>query len=197
MRDPLQVYSYNQFKKTQKKSHKDKDKDKDKSHATDLTVNTANQNIENPEVKEEPLEIFCRFVQIPMSYYASESEKIGIDMIIKSPPDGDELDSPSLLMSDINDLELTLQELLEKLQRVERYVRQIQEGTIEGDESLGWLIGEALSSVPTISPSKFEKMLSNRLQDLLMIVYLGKLSRAQLTIADKINQVLHTIQGPQ
>jgi len=126
-----------------------------------------------------------------------ESEKIGIDMIIKSPPDGDELDSPSLLMSDINDLELTLQELLEKLQRVERYVRQIQEGTIEGDESLGWLIGEALSSVPTISPSKFEKMLSNRLQDLLMIVYLGKLSRAQLTIADKINQVLHTIQGPQ
>ncbi len=53
------------------------------------------------------------------------------------------------------------------------------------------MIGDALCSVPNIEPSEFEDMLNERLQDMLVLVYLGKLTRAQLSIADKINQILH------
>merc|ERR1719350_477981 len=49
-----------------------------------------------------------------------------------------------------------------------------------------------------LSPQKFESMLSNRLQDFLMMVYLGKMTKTQLVIADKINKILpSTVPGQE
>lgn len=145
---------------------------------------------------EKPFPIFYRFKEITTTYSASESEKIGLDMIIESPPEGTSLDSPSMLMNDTNHLETVLQSLLGNIESVEDYVHQVINGQIEGDQCLGWLIGDALSSVPNLSPQKFEQMLSNQLQDFLMMVYLGKMTKAQLVIADKINKVLpSTVPG--
>lgn len=145
---------------------------------------------------EKPYPIFYRFKEVTTSYLASESEKIGLDMIIESPPEGNALDSPSMLMNDTNHLESVLQLLLQNLEQVENYVHQVINGEIDGNESIGWLIGDALSSVPNLSPSKFEQMISNRLQDFLMMVYLGKMTKAQLVIADKINKILpSTVPG--
>eukprot|EP01084_Bolivina_argentea_P171481 297085_1 len=145
---------------------------------------------------EKPFAILYRFKEIQLVYRASESERIGLDMIIESPPEGNALDSPSLLMNDTNHLETVLQSLLQNLEQVEQYVHMVINGEVEGDESLGWLIGDTLSSVPSLSPQKFEEMMSNRLQDFLMMAYLGKMTKAQLIIADKINKVLpSTVPG--
>jgi len=147
---------------------------------------------------EAPFPIFYRFKEIITNYTATESEKIGLDMIIESPPEETALDSPSMLMNDTNHLETVLQALLQNLEEVEHYVYQVINGNINGDESIGWLIGDALSSVPNLSPTKFEQMLSNRLQDFLMMVYLGKMTKAHLVIADKINKILpSTVPGYQ
>merc|ERR1712083_73231 len=142
--------------------------------------------------------IFSRFVEIAVDYKASESEMIGLDMIIESPPDGQALDSPAMLMNDTNHLETVLQSLLQNIDDIKNYVNNVIEGKTTGDESLGWLIGDALSSVPMLSPQKFEHMLSNRLQDFLMMVYLGKMTKTQLVIADKINKILpSTVPGQE
>eukprot|EP00483_Globobulimina_turgida_P000582 UN00582 len=117
-------------------------------------------------------------------------------MIIESPPEGNTLDSPSLLMNDTNHLESVLQNLLQNLETVQQYVHSVVNGEVDGNQSVGWLIGDALSSVPNLSPANFEQMISNRLQDFLMMVYLGKMTKAQFVIADKINKVLpSTVPG--
>ena len=147
------------------------------------------------EVVEKPYPIFHRFKEVTTEYLASESEKIGLDMIIESPPEGNALDSPSMLMNDTNHLENVLQILLQNLEQVENYVHGVINGQT-ADENIGWLIGDALSSIPNLSPTKFEGMISNKLQDFLMMVYLGKMTKAQLQMADKINKILpSTVPG--
>lgn len=156
----------------------------------------AKEDVEEPlEEKEKPYPIFHRFKEITTEYLASESEKIGLDMIIESPPQGNALDSPSMLMNDTNHLENVLQILLQNLEQVENYVHAVINGA-SGDENIGWMIGDALSSIPNLSPSKFESMISAKLQDFLMMVYLGKMTKAQLQMADKINKILpSTVPG--
>ena len=172
--------------KSQQKESKEKEKEKEK----------ANEKEEELEKVDEPYPIFHRFKEIKTEYLASESEKIGLDMIIESPPEGNALDSPSMLMNDTNHLENLLQILLQNLDQIEYYVHGVIDGQYVGDENIGWLIGDALSSVPNLSPAKFESMISNRLQDFLMMVYLGKMTKAQLVMADKINKVLpSTVPG--
>ncbi len=81
-------------------------------------------------------------------------------MILNSRPfvDEDELAAPAPLMSDMEDLQDQLEDVVDKLKTVGDYVRRVTGKQIEGDESIGWKIGEALSSVPNIEPSEFEDM---------------------------------------
>merc|ERR1712224_446211 len=86
------------------------------------------------EPMDEPTAIFSRFVEVAVEYMASESEMIGLDMIIESPPDGQELDSPAMLMNDTNHLEIVLQSLLQNIDDIEKYVRMVVDGKRQGDE---------------------------------------------------------------
>lgn len=211
---PLQQIEYETFLKAKKQRdrgqnqansgkgrRKKRRKNKNPNKSEESTKSSSPQKeqemaLEPLEEIEKPYPIFYRFKQIISNYYAMESERIGLDMIINSEPEGTALDAPSMLMNDTNHLESVLQALLNNLEEVEHYVLQVTSGQIEGDEALGWLIGDALNSVPNLSPQKFEVMISNRLQDFLMMVYLGKMTKAQLTICDKINKVLpSTVPG--
>ena len=48
------------------------------------------------------------------------------------------------------------------------------------------MIAEAVSTIPKIDVEMFEKMFNSSLQDLLMVVYLGSLTRTQLALAHKL-----------
>jgi len=202
--DPLQEMEYNAFLKekqrreTLKKQREKEKKKKTKGKGDKATESKEAEVLEPLANVDAPLPIFSRFVEITVEYIASESEMIGLDMIIESPPEGQQLDSPAILMNDTNHLEVVLQSLLQNIDDIEKYVTMVVNGECPADESLGWLIGDALSSVPNLSPQKFEHMVSNRLQDFLMMVYLGKMTKAQLVIADKINKILpNTVPGAE
>lgn len=66
----------------------------------------------------------------------------------------------------------------------------VQAGRRKGDEEIGRAIMTALACVPQLDPVVFEHMFHNNLQDLLMIVYLSNLTRTQLALADKIQNLL-------
>jgi translation initiation factor 3 subunit F len=51
-------------------------------------------------------------------------------------------------------------------------------------------ISHALAAIPYIEPKTFEKTFASHVQDVLMIVYLANLTRAQIAIADRIQQQL-------
>ncbi|ETO35607.1 hypothetical protein RFI_01455 [Reticulomyxa filosa] len=141
-------------------------------------------------------ETFWKFEPVVIEYSMEKAEEIVFHTTLNTPPDQTSLDAPSTLLSDLGHLENTLQDLTDSLAKVSDFVQSAKESDRLDHTSLGWDIAHALSAIPTIAPHIFEKVLSNRLQDLLMLAYLGKLTQTQLKVADKINQVLHqTIQS--
>ncbi|ETO10857.1 hypothetical protein RFI_26521 [Reticulomyxa filosa] len=141
-------------------------------------------------------ETFWKFEPVVIEYSMEKAEEIVLHTTLNTPPDHTSLDAPSTLLSDLGHLENTLQDLTDTLAKVSDFVQSAKDSNHLDHTSLGWDIAHALSAIPTIAPQAFEKALSNRLQDLLMLAYLGKLTHTQLKVADKINQVLHqTIQS--
>ena len=130
-----------------------------------------------------------RFEQVPLAYIASHAEKIGVDVLINSVPDDEErLDAPANVLSSFDNLELALGNLLDSIETCLDYVSKVNSGVLEGDADIGRAISEALAVVPpSLDRESMLNMLDEKLQDLLMIVYLGNLTRVQLAIADELN----------
>ncbi|KAJ3287309.1 hypothetical protein HDU79_005818, partial [Rhizoclosmatium sp. JEL0117] len=63
-------------------------------------------------------------------------------------------------------------------------------GEIPANDAIGRYLLDTVSSVPLIQSTDFEKMFNNHLQDLLMVVYLSNLTRTQLAIAQRLQNLV-------
>jgi translation initiation factor 3 subunit F len=126
------------------------------------------------------------FSHARLHYFTHEPERVGVDAMIKSAPDCGGLDAPATLRSDLNSLEMSLRELQTSMQTLLQYVRSVQRGDIKGDPALGRQIANALAQVPRLSA----EVAHDNIQDLLMVVYLAKLTRTQAALTDNINYSL-------
>jgi translation initiation factor 3 subunit F len=115
-----------------------------------------------------------------MVYMASEQERIGIDTLINGNPESNELDAPATILTDLDHVELSLTSLRDNLETIQKYV---DEGNPEElDARIGSRLMNLLSKVPHIDPKKF----NGDIQDLLMVIYLANVTRAQVALSDKI-----------
>ncbi len=57
------------------------------------------------------------------------------------------------------------------------------------DAKLGRFLTEAVAGLPKVEPRQFEQMFNNSLQDLLMAVYLANLTRAQLSLGERLQSL--------
>jgi translation initiation factor 3 subunit F len=140
------------------------------------------------KVAEKP--VVARFERTCLDYFAHEGEKIGVDALISGQPESKNLDAPATILSDFDSLESSIGKLLDMLETVKEYVSKVVDGKIQGDPEIGRAISNALAAVPNTDSASFEKMFTGSAQDLLMIVYLSNLTRAQLALADKISALL-------
>lgn len=161
-----------------------------------LTVDTALTNCEMGirayvcrDVKAGEKIVVSRFENVKVQMVAHESEKIGVDALINAIPDGDGLDSPGRILTDMDNLKDALDRLVESIETLLEYVNKVKSGEIKGDERIGRAIVHALEAVPAMSPESASKVFSANIQDLLMVVYLSNLTRAQLALSDKIQAV--------
>jgi translation initiation factor 3 subunit F len=137
--------------------------------------------------------LMALFEEAPLSLYAYEGEKIGVDALINSQPADNSqgrLDAPATILSDFDNLELSMDKLLDMLQTASAYVAQAASGEIVGDKQIGRALLHAVEAIPTVPPDCFHRVFNNQLQDLLMVVYLANITRTQLAISDKINGLL-------
>jgi translation initiation factor 3 subunit F len=134
--------------------------------------------------------VLSRFEPVPLELQAYEAEKIGVDALINGAPDDSKLDAPATILPDSENLEMSMNKLLDMLETVSNYANKVKSGEIKGDPDLGRAISHALSAIPHLSPQTFEEMFNQDIQDLLTIVYLSNLTRTQLALADKINGLL-------
>ena len=63
---------------------------------------------------------------------------------------------------------------------------QVQSGKTKGDAKVGRYLADTLALVPKLNPADLERMVADNAQDSLLIMYLSKLVRAQLALADKL-----------
>ena len=70
-----------------------------------------------------------------------------------------------------------------------QYVEAVLDGTQEPDNSIGRAINSLILSLPKMDSDQFEEMINSNLKDLLMVVYLSQMTKAQLQLNEKLSMV--------
>jgi len=128
------------------------------------------------------------FLELPCETKYFEAENSGLD-IIASSRDGTDNESLKIL-SDMDNLEKSILQIQSMLERVSHYVKQVVSGQKEGNNVIGRYLLDTMSFIPNINANDFEKMFNKHLQDLLVVVYLANLTRSQLAIAEKLQNIV-------
>jgi len=127
-----------------------------------------------------------QFLPIPLEFQSFDEEKIAVDALMK----GKSRENVGSMVSDLENLEGSVNKVQELLENVTGYVNTILEGKIEPDRAIGRFLADSLSALPKIEPAALERMFSNSLQDLLLVVYLSNLTRTQLALAEKLQKIV-------
>eukprot|EP01105_Mastigella_eilhardi_P007515 TRINITY_DN18953_c0_g1_i1.p1 TRINITY_DN18953_c0_g1~~TRINITY_DN18953_c0_g1_i1.p1 ORF type:complete len:305 (-),score=109.72 TRINITY_DN18953_c0_g1_i1:38-922(-) len=127
--------------------------------------------------------VMTAFLPVPLEMESFNTEQIGLDAVRRS-RDG------KVPLQSLNTIESSLSNLLALLDTVVGYVEEVKEGKRPEDRAVGRQLQRALHAVPRLSSAGVEKLFADSIQELLMVVYLSSLTRAQVTLAEKIRTVL-------
>jgi len=125
-----------------------------------------------------------QFISIPLEIQAFDSEKVGVDALMKS-KSGDQS-----LVSDLENLEASIRKLDSMLESVLAYANKVLDGSTEGDNNIGRFLLNTVSALPKFEPQDLERIFNNNIQDLLLVVYLANLTRTQLQLNEKLQKVV-------
>ncbi|KAG9445335.1 hypothetical protein H6P81_016675 [Aristolochia fimbriata] len=151
-----------------------------------LTVDTSFQNGEavikaftsvNLSLGDRPLA--AQFQEIPLDLRLIEAERVGFDILKKTIVDK--------IPNDLEGMEASMERLLTLIDDVYKYVDDVVEHRVAPDNSIGRTLADSVASLPKISSGSFDKLMNDRLQDHLLLVFLTSLTRTQLSLAEKLN----------
>ncbi|XP_077238737.1 eukaryotic translation initiation factor 3 subunit F-like [Tasmannia lanceolata] len=124
-------------------------------------------------------QLAAQFHEIPLDLRMIEAERVGFDILKKTIVDK--------LPNDLEGMEASMERLLALFDDVYKYVDDVVEGRVAPDNSIGRFITDTVASIPKMPPAVFDKLLNDRLQDHLLLLYLSSLTRTQLSLAEKLN----------
>jgi translation initiation factor 3 subunit F len=135
-------------------------------------------NRKNPDDKK----LQEHFRPIRYMIKSGHGERTVIERLIETK----EMTLPPQLSNNLESLETALQSLLEMINVVSQYVKDVTKGTKPGEVKIGHLIEDTLALLPIYDSDRFEKIFTKGLQDVLMIVYLANLTRTHLLLAEQL-----------
>ncbi|EME27339.1 Eukaryotic translation initiation factor 3 subunit F [Galdieria sulphuraria] len=124
------------------------------------------------------------FQPVEVGVISGVPEAVGYEGLLESGRHVEKSDLASV-SSELDNLKSSLQKLHSLLEKVENYVRQVVKGTKKGDISVGRYISDTLSMIPQLDNASIKKLFGDQLRDLLMILYLDKLTWANVRLAEK------------
>jgi len=92
-------------------------------------------------------------------------------------------------LSDLDSLEKQVKEIIDMVDSITLYVRRVSRGEVKGDPKIARLIEQTLAILPSVDYEGVKKLFTKGVQDLLMVVYLAKLTRTHLLLAEKLRDV--------
>lgn len=120
------------------------------------------------------------FQRVPLQYNTFESEKVALNVIIKSRTNTSSIGKENQL------LEETMKRLLIMLNDIGTFVKKVLGGQLKADEQLLKFLEDAFTDLQTNSPQLFQKVLQDNIQDLNMVVYLNTTLQNQLALSEKL-----------
>ena len=153
-------------------------------------------------------QVAAQFHQVQLDLRMMEAERIGFENLKKTVVER--------VPTDLDGLEATVGRLSACLDTVFHHVDAVLDGRIEADGTIGRYLADTVAALPKASPDGFQAMLQDGIQvsggatwqaagcrlrglweggdvalgmvqDLLLVLYLANLTRAQLSLAEKLN----------
>jgi len=125
-----------------------------------------------------------QFLPVPLEIQAVDAEKIGVDVLMKTKGGNHSL------LTDLDNLEISIKKLESMLDNVSSYVNKVLENEVEGDTQVGRFLMDTVSSLPKLESTELERIFNNNIQDLLLVVYLANLTRTQLQLSEKLQRIV-------
>jgi len=120
---------------------------------------------------------------VQMEFSAPKPERLGLAAL--SSTEG-LVGEEGALLDDLDSMERSMSRLIGLVDEVSAYVQRVIEGKEKPNAEAGRLLYETLHSLPKVDAAQFETLFSKQIQDLVMIVYLSKLTRTHLTLGEKL-----------
>lgn len=127
------------------------------------------------------------FTPIPLEIKCYEPEMAAIESFAKSKGGSKK---PISLQTSLKHVSNSTDRLVDKLNACLKYVSDVCDGTEPADNDIGQKLMSIVGKVPQMDPSKLENMLSDNMQDLLMVLYLASLTKTQLSVGTKLNSIV-------
>lgn len=129
-----------------------------------------------------------QFQRVAVEIHANEVERIGLGLLYRARQTLDKT-GKNPRVSDLDTLESSINKLSDVINEVSAYVNQVLDGTVPANREVGAALADALATIPDIDPALFKKQVNSGTQDLLMVTYLTSITRAQLLLSEKIQNI--------
>ena len=134
------------------------------------------------------------FMPVPHSIYYNDADKTSLDTVEQ----GRDVESREAgLLTDIENLEKSIEDTLGMLDRVQSYVEAVIEEEAEPSTALGQYLLNTLALAPKVDPSEIEKDFNNHIQDVLTVSYLANTIRTQMDLSNRLAIAQLTMGGPE
>ncbi|KAJ9086682.1 hypothetical protein DSO57_1001473 [Entomophthora muscae] len=135
----------------------------------------------------------CVFRQLPCDIQLHRAERSGLDLLCsknRASVEGESTENIHSLLTDSTNLIKSIRQIQSMLTRVLKYIESVLDGGAPSNPAIGRYLMDTLAMVPKIDAEIFDKTFNSHVQDLLMVIYLSNVTRAQLALADSIHSLV-------
>ena len=135
------------------------------------------------------------FVPVPWSVNYTDSDIAALTSISAAK---DAESRTTGILTDIEQLEKSIEDTLSLLNRASNYVEGILDEEIENPSTaLGQYLLNTLALAPKVDPAEIEKDFNNHIQDVLTVSYLANTIRTQMDLSNRLALAQLTMGGPE
>ncbi|XP_055334854.1 eukaryotic translation initiation factor 3 subunit F-like [Paramacrobiotus metropolitanus] len=142
------------------------------------------QTSKDPKDPSSRFEQAALFAQVPVEIYCWDAERVGLDLITNGRLD------PARVVNIPTDTDQVLQTaklLDDMLESLLSHVGKVLKDEVPADPEIGRALMDIMGTIPKMDDEAFEKMVNSSRKDVLMVMYLAELAKAQLALQEKVN----------
>jgi len=123
------------------------------------------------------------FIPIPIEIVSYDAERLAIELLQEGKTNIKRTVKPGM---DLVNVKLSLDDIYIMLNSVNEYVDKVISGKITMDSNIGRNLMKIIDSIPMLDVQTFDTLMTNQMNDLLMVSYLSNLVKTQLTLNEKL-----------